>query len=41
MLETYYVVLMTIDIVRDENHRLQIDKLIETIHEALKELYTV
>jgi len=41
MLETYYVVLMTIDTIRNENQKLRLDKIVETIHDTLKELHSI
>lgn len=41
LLETYYVVLTTLDLLSSNNLRLSFDKLVEQVHEALKELHSI
>eukprot|EP00351_Strombidinopsis_sp_SopsisLIS2011_P005387 CAMPEP_0116882614 /NCGR_PEP_ID=MMETSP0463-20121206/14903_1 /TAXON_ID=181622 /ORGANISM="Strombidinopsis sp, Strain SopsisLIS2011" /LENGTH=155 /DNA_ID=CAMNT_0004536089 /DNA_START=3002 /DNA_END=3469 /DNA_ORIENTATION=- len=41
LLETYYVVLTTLDLLSTNNLRISFDKLVEQVHEALKELHSI
>ena len=41
LLETYHVVLFAIELMRSKNLRVNMDKLVEQIHEALKELHNI
>lgn len=41
LLETYHVVLFAIELMRSKNLRVNMNKLVEQIHEALKELHNI